>query len=140
MPVLTYGSETMIWREKERSRIKAVQMDNLRGLMGIRRMDKVPNPRIRQLCRVTKSGDEKVNEGALRWFGHVKRMDNRIAKRVYIRECAGSRSVCRKRKRWIVTVNDCLKKRDVRQARRMVHGRTERRGFVSGIQRWLHRG
>ena len=41
MPLLTYGSETMIWREKERSRIKAVQRDNLRGLLGIRIMDKV---------------------------------------------------------------------------------------------------
>ena len=30
VPVLTYGSETMIVREEERSRIWAVQMDNLR--------------------------------------------------------------------------------------------------------------
>ena len=37
VPVLIYGSETMLW--KERSRIMAVQMDNLRGLLGIRRMD-----------------------------------------------------------------------------------------------------
>ena len=49
MPVLTYGSDTMIWRKKERSRIRAVQMDNLRGLLGVWRMDKVP-----QLCGVTK--------------------------------------------------------------------------------------
>ena len=48
VPVLTYGSETMIWKEKERSRIKAVQMENLRSLLGIRRMDKVPNERIRR--------------------------------------------------------------------------------------------
>ena len=41
VPPLTYGSETMIWREKEGSRISAVQMDNLRGLLCIRRMDKV---------------------------------------------------------------------------------------------------
>ena len=54
VPVLTYGSETMIWREKENSRIRAVQMDNLRGLLRIRRMDKVPNARIKQLCGVTK--------------------------------------------------------------------------------------
>ena len=32
-------TETMVWKEKERSRMKAVQMDNLRGLLGIRRMD-----------------------------------------------------------------------------------------------------
>ena len=54
MPVLTYGSETMIWGEKERSRIRAVQVDNLRGLLGIRRMDKALNARIRELCGVTK--------------------------------------------------------------------------------------
>ena len=37
--------ETMIWKEK-RSRIRTVKMDNLRGLLGIRRMGKVTNPRI----------------------------------------------------------------------------------------------
>ena len=30
----------------KRSRIRAVQLDNLRGLLGIRRMDKVPNAQI----------------------------------------------------------------------------------------------
>ena len=50
VPVLMYGSETMLWKEKERSRVRAVQMDNLRGLLGIRRMDRVPNAQIRELC------------------------------------------------------------------------------------------
>ena len=36
VPALTHGSETIIWREKERCRIRAVQTDNLRGLLGIR--------------------------------------------------------------------------------------------------------
>ena len=43
VPVRTYCSETTIWREKKRSRIRAVQIDNLRCLLGIRRMDKFPN-------------------------------------------------------------------------------------------------
>ena len=29
----------MLWKKKERFRIRAVQMDNLRGMLGIRRMD-----------------------------------------------------------------------------------------------------
>ena len=37
VPVLMYGSKTMLW--KERARVGAVQVDNLRGLLGIRRMD-----------------------------------------------------------------------------------------------------
>ena len=50
--VLMYGSETMLWKEKERSRVRAVQVDNLRGLLGIRRMDRVGNVWIRELCGV----------------------------------------------------------------------------------------
>ena len=29
MLVLLHGNETLVWREKERSRVRAVQMDNL---------------------------------------------------------------------------------------------------------------
>ena len=39
VPVLKYGSETKLWKEKERSRIRAVQMKNLRILLDINRMD-----------------------------------------------------------------------------------------------------
>ena len=79
--------------------------------------------------------DEKIDESVLRWFSHVERMENdRITKRVYVGESAGSRSVGRLRKRWIETVKDCLKKRgmDVRKARRMVQDRSIWRGFVKG--------
>ena len=45
-PVLTYGSETMLWK-KERYMIRGdIQMDNFRGLLSIRRMDRVPNAQI----------------------------------------------------------------------------------------------
>ena len=78
VPVFVYGTETVSWK-KERSSIRGVQMDNLRGLLGIRRMDRVANAWIRELCGVEKG----VDEGVLWWFGHVERMENdRIAKRV----------------------------------------------------------
>ena len=34
-----------------------------RGLLGIRRMDKVPNSQTWQLCRVMKGVNEKIDEG-----------------------------------------------------------------------------
>ena len=46
-------------------------MDNFRGLPGIRRIDKVPDARIRELCRTTKGVDER-NDDILQWFGHVE--------------------------------------------------------------------
>ena len=89
---LAYGRETMtLWKEKERSRVKAVQMDNLRGLLSIRRMDRVPNEQIRELCGLKKGLDERIDEGVLRWFSHMER--DRTGKRVYVGECAGSHSV-----------------------------------------------
>ena len=48
--------KTMIWGEKERSRIRVVHMDNLRGLLGIRRMDKVLNVWLKGLMKVFSNG------------------------------------------------------------------------------------
>ena len=64
-----YGSETMLWKEEERSRLRAIQIDNLRGLLGNRTMDWVPNARITELCGVKKGLDERIYEGVLRWRG-----------------------------------------------------------------------
>ena len=70
---------------KERSRIRAVQMDKLRGLQVIRIMDRVLNAWIREFRGVTKEVDERIDEGVLQWFSHLERMENdRIAKRVYV--------------------------------------------------------
>ena len=67
--------------------------------------------------------DERIDEGILRWFGHVERMEkDRITKIVYVGECVGSCSVGRPRKRWLDTMKESLRQRglDVMQARRMV--------------------
>ena len=55
--------------------MRAVQMDNLRGLLVIRRMDRIPNARISELRGVRKGLDERIDEGALRWFGHLGKME-----------------------------------------------------------------
>ena len=45
-----------------------------------------------------KGVNERIDEGVLQWFGGVERMENdRIAKRVYLGECAGCRSLGRPR-------------------------------------------
>ena len=76
----------MLWKKKEISRVRTVQMDNFRGLLGIRRRDRIPNARIRELCGVRKGLE--IDVGVQRWFGHVERMQrNRNAKRIYVREC-----------------------------------------------------
>ena len=75
VPVLMYGSETMLWKKK-RSTIRAVKIDSLRGMLGIRRMERVANGRIRELCIAKKGLDGKIDECVLRWFGPLKKMEN----------------------------------------------------------------
>ena len=57
VPVLMYGSEKILWKDK-RSRIRAIHMHNLRGLLDIRIMERVLNARIRVLCGMTE-GERK---------------------------------------------------------------------------------
>ena len=60
-------------------------MDSLRGLLGIERMDRVPNVQFRELCGVVKGVDERIDENVLCWCGHIERMgNNSIAKMVYV--------------------------------------------------------
>ena len=57
-------------------------------------MNRVPNAWIKKFCGVKKGLDERIDKGVLWWFGPVDRMKkDRIAKRIYIGECAGIRSV-----------------------------------------------
>ena len=41
-------------------------MDNLKGLLGVRRMDRVPNARIRELYGVAKGVDERIGSAILK--------------------------------------------------------------------------
>ena len=87
-------------------------MDNLRGLLGIRRIDRVPNARIRELRGMKKGLDERIDDSVLWWFGSCEGKEkDKIDKRVHVGERAGSRSVGRPWKKWVDTVKECLKKR-----------------------------
>src|SRR5678815_307076 len=58
-PVLMYSSETMVWNKRYRSKVQRVQMDNFRGVLGVKRIDKMRNEGIREVCGVKKGVNEK---------------------------------------------------------------------------------
>ena len=121
--------------DKYRSKMQAVQMDNLRGVLGVRRIDKMRNEYIRGLCGVENGVKERICESILRWFGHLERMDeSRLVKRVYRGECVGNKRRGRPRTKWIKSVELCLEKRNLGldEARGFVHNRNEWRGIVRG--------
>ena len=60
MPDLLYGSETMIWREENRSKIRDVHLDIMRGLLGEGRVHRKLDAWIRELYGVMKGVGENV--------------------------------------------------------------------------------
>ena len=61
-----YDIDSMKWKEEERSGIRDVQMDNLRGLLGVMKMVKIPNAQIKELYAVMK--------GLMKVFSHDSAM------------------------------------------------------------------
>ena len=78
LTVSLYGSETMVKRDRERAKFRVLQIDNLRDVLGIRRMNRVPNLRVKWLRGVTK---EKGNDGtSLKWNpGEQQQLKNKSA-------------------------------------------------------------
>src|SRR5678816_4581044 len=69
-------------------------------------------------------------DGLVMW----KRMDDsRLVRRMYSGECAGNRPAGRPKEKWIESVKECLKKKNVSlaEAIRKVHNKNEWRDFVS---------
>ena len=55
-PGLINGCETVVWRENEKFRINALEMDIFRSLPGIMRVYRMANSQSRDLYDVKKSG------------------------------------------------------------------------------------
>ena len=101
-PSLQHGCETWVLNVRDRKRMEAVEMNCLRNICGLRRIDRVPNVEIRRMCGKNVSVSQRMDQGVLRWFGHVERMGNeRLVKRVYDSEVRGVRRSGRPRKSWM---------------------------------------
>ena len=62
-------------RSAERMKVNILEMKWLRSLVGVSRMDTVRNKEVRRRARIEWELASRADQKVLRWFGHVKRMD-----------------------------------------------------------------
>ena len=127
-PSLLYGCEVWSLKVHERKRMEAVEMNCLRNICGLRRIDRVPNVEIRRRCGKKVSVSQRIDQGVLRWFGHVERMgDERMAKRVYESDVRGVRRRGRPRKCWMDGVKEVLARKglNIQEAKVSIQDRNE---------------
>ena len=135
---MLYGCEVWTLKVRDRKRIEAVEMNCLRNICGLTRMDRVPNAEIRRMCGRKVSVGQRVDQSVLRWYGHVERMgDERLVKRVYESEVRGVRRRGRPRKCWMDGVKETLGKRglSLQEAKASVQDRSEWRSVCRGERR-----
>ena len=134
-PGLLYGCEVWSLNVRDRKRLEAVEMNCLRNICGVRRIDRVSNVEIRKRCGKNVSVSQRMDQGVLRWFGHVERMGNeRIAKRVYESDVRGARRRGRPRKSWMDGVKEVLTRRALASRKQKLACKTEMNGaeYVGG--------
>ena len=76
-PILTYGCECWQLSGKERKMIETVEMDFLRRLCNISRMQHVRNEDIRRKTGRIFTTAERIESRQLLWYGHVMRMEEK---------------------------------------------------------------
>ena len=105
-PVILYGAETWAVKEEHVKKLEVVEMRCLRAIRGVTRRERMRNEDIRQELKVAELR-EKIRECRLRWYGHVKRMEeNEFVRWSAERREPGTRRRGRPRKRWMGCVRD----------------------------------
>ena len=93
VPTVTYGSEAWVMNKRERSRVEAVEMKCLRAICGVTKFDRVRNDWIQEGTGVKMKLGERIEQANLRWYGHVRRMDEgRHPRRMEESEVPGKRT------------------------------------------------
>ena len=110
-PILMYGYESWALTTKTKSQLQAAEMRVLRLIKGVTRLDRIRNVDIRRELGIDDIL-ELIERGQLRWYGHVKRMeDNRYPKKFLEWMPDGRRPVGRPRTRWRDNIEKAVQKR-----------------------------
>ena len=92
VPTALYGAEAWGMRNAERRKVNVLKMKCFRNLVGESRKDRVRNEEVRRRAGIEMELSSRADQGVLRWFGHVERMDDyRMARRVLMAEVSGRR-------------------------------------------------
>ena len=114
-PVLMYGAEVWTVRKKEERLLETTEMRMLRRIRGVTLRDRMRSADIRRELGVERI-TSKIRTARLRWFGHVKRMDEDTwVKRVMEMEVEGRRARGRPTMRWMDNIREDMRMRGVRE-------------------------
>ena len=108
-PILTRGCESWVLSKDIRNRIQAAEKKNKRNFEKRHRGKRSGETRAEVEPKL-----KKIPKQQLKWFGHLKRMnDSRAVRKVWQASTTGKRKRGRPRKTWEKSIADILKEKNV---------------------------
>lgn len=117
--ILTYGGESWTINEKMRRKILATEMDSLRRSMRISRIQHIRNDYVRMEMDAEETVIDRLEARTLKWYGHVKRMEERWPNNVINWTTPGRRKRGRARLTWIDGVDKAMQRRGLEEGQWM---------------------
>ena len=107
LPIATYASETWALTVSDEKKLLVFEMQCLRSILGVSRLNRIRNEEIRRITGSEKTIIEVIKDKRLKWFGHVcrKTNDSRVHQ-AYKQDFPHPRPRRRPPKRWV----DLIKK------------------------------
>ena len=101
-------------KSAERRKVNVLEMKCLSSLVGVLRMDRVRNEKVRRRAGIEMELASRAQQRVLRWLVHVERMDDyRMARRGLMAEVSGGRVRGRPRLGWMDGVKVALGNRGI---------------------------
>ena len=90
IPMALCGAEAWGMRSAERMKVNVLEMKCLTSLVGVSRMDRVRNEKVRRRAGIERDLASRADQRVSRCFVHVERMDEyRMARRVLMAKVSG---------------------------------------------------
>ena len=99
VPMMTYGCESWVLREKDKTKLQATEMSVLRKIAGVTRLDCIRNEEIRRRLQLQRSIVEFVKERRENWRAKVMDRTGSLVGKVLTGELEGRRPKGRPRKK-----------------------------------------
>ena len=90
-------------------KMEVAKLKMVRWALGVTRKDKIRNEYVRGTAKIAKLGD-KLRNVRLRWYGHVKRKEDYVGKRMIEMAVPGRRKRGRLRRRWMDLVREDMER------------------------------
>ena len=107
LPIPTYTAETWALTVADEKKLLVFEMQYLRSILGVSRVNKIRNEEIRKSTASEKTILEIIRDKRLKWFGHVcRKTTDSWVYQAYKQDFPHSRSRGRPPKRWIDLIKD----------------------------------